>query len=68
MTQLNIFDVQFNIIDAAAWEAQERRRKKRASRWGRDEKEKTFIPGMPTVIPMGLSKVQEEQYLRELLI
>ena len=41
------------------------RRKKRKSRWGGDEKEKAFIPGMPTVIPPGLSKDQERLYLRK---
>jgi len=44
-------------------EREERRAKKRRSRWGGDEKEKTFIPGMPTVLPTNLSKQQEEAYL-----
>ena len=39
------------------------RKKKRRSRWGGDEKEKTFIPGMPTVLPANLTKDQEEAYL-----
>ena len=39
------------------------RRRKRKSRWQGDEKEKTFIPGMPTVLPSNLSKEQEEAYL-----
>jgi len=39
------------------------RKKKRKSRWGGDEKEKTFIPGMPTVLPANLTKDQEEAYL-----
>ena len=39
------------------------RKRKRKSRWGGDEKEKAFIPGMPTVIPPGLSKEQERLYL-----
>merc|ERR1712018_949854 len=39
------------------------RKKKRKSRWGAAEGDKTCIPGMPTVIPSGLSKEQEEAYL-----
>ncbi|KAK7867354.1 hypothetical protein R5R35_008902 [Gryllus longicercus] len=46
----------------------EERRKRRKSRWGGDEKEKTFIPGMPTVLPTNLSKEQEEAYLVQLQI
>lgn len=37
--------------------------RKRRSRWGGDDKEKTFIPGMPTVLPANLTKEQEEAYL-----
>ena len=49
-------------------ESREERRKKRKSRWGGDEGgEKTFIPGMPTMMPQGLSKDQEEAYLRKSL-
>ena len=39
------------------------RKKKRKSRWGADEGEKIFIPGMPTAIPNKMSDQQEEQYL-----
>jgi len=42
--------------------SREERRKKRKSRWT-DEACKTFIPGLPTMIPGGLSKEQEEAYL-----
>ena len=38
------------------------RKKKRKSRWT-DESCKTFIPGLPTMIPTGMSKEQEEAYL-----
>lgn len=38
------------------------RRKKRKSRWT-DESSKTFIPGLPTMIPGGMTKDQEEAYL-----
>ena len=44
------------------------RKRKRRSRWGAAEGEKTCIPGMPTVIPSGLSKEQEEAYLLQLKI
>ncbi len=43
----------------------EGRKRKRKSRWGGDEKEKAFIPGMPTVIPVGLTGEQEQLYLRK---
>ena len=47
-------------------ESREERRKKRKSRWGgADGTEKTFIPGMPTMMPQGLSQDQEEAYLRK---
>ena len=47
-------------------ESREERRKKRKSRWGgADGTEKTFIPGMPTMMPQGLSADQEEAYLRK---
>jgi len=43
-------------------ESREERKKKRKSRWT-DETCKTFIPGLPTMIPTGMSKEQEEAYL-----
>ena len=47
-------------------ESREERRRKRKSRWGgADGAEKTFIPGMPTMMPQGLSADQEEAYLRK---
>jgi len=50
-------------------ESREERRRKRKSRWGGQETtEKTFIPGMPTMMPQGLSKDQEEAYLLQLKI
>ena len=45
----------------------EERKKARKSRWT-DEASKTFIPGLPTLIPAGLSKQQEEIYLLQLKI
>ncbi|XP_064629160.1 uncharacterized protein LOC135488440 [Lineus longissimus] len=44
------------------------RKKKRKSRWAHDEQDKTFIPGMPTVLPQNLSGDQERQYLLHLQI
>ena len=32
------------------------------------EDDKTFIPGMPTMVPMGLTKEQEEAYICKLII
>lgn len=40
-------------------ETKEERAKRRKSRWT-DECQKTFIPGLPTMIPEGLTKTQEE--------
>lgn len=42
------------------------RKRKRKSRWTGGEDDKTFIPGMPTMLPMGLNKEQEEAYLCKL--
>ncbi|CAH0765887.1 unnamed protein product [Bemisia tabaci] len=46
----------------------EERRKKRKSRWGKEETDKIFIPGLPTVLPTNLTKEQEEAYLYQLQI
>ena len=35
-------------------------RRKRKSRWGGGEDDKTFIPGMPTMMPQGLNTQQQE--------
>lgn len=47
----------------ASTEPERKRRKK--SRWGAEETDKTLIPGMPTVLPTNLSKEQEEAYVCE---
>lgn len=39
------------------------RKRLRKSRWGGDESEKVYIPGMPTIIPSNLDKKQEAIYL-----
>ncbi|KXJ74390.1 splicing factor 1 [Aedes albopictus] len=45
----------------------ERRRKKK-SRWAGGDHDKTFIPGMPTILPPGMSQDQQEAYLVQLQI
>lgn len=45
--------------------AAERRARRRRTRWTGSEHDKTFIPGLPTVLPSTLTREQEEQYLRE---
>lgn len=44
-------------------ERERERKRKRKSRWGGDEKEKVFIPGLPTVLPNNLNPQQERAYL-----
>lgn len=44
-------------------ESREERRKRRKTRWGGSEHDKTFIPGMPTVLPTNLTPEQEQAYL-----
>ncbi|XKL67001.1 hypothetical protein PGB90_010421 [Kerria lacca] len=44
------------------------KKKRRKSRWGAEETDKTFIPGLPTVLPTNLSKEQEEAYVLQLQI
>ncbi|XP_055921713.1 splicing factor 1 [Eupeodes corollae] len=41
---------------------------KRKSRWGGTENDKTFIPGMPTILPSTLDPTQQEAYLVQLQI
>uniref|UniRef100_T1HQP0 SF1-HH domain-containing protein n=1 Tax=Rhodnius prolixus TaxID=13249 RepID=T1HQP0_RHOPR len=45
--------------------SREERRKRKKSRWGSDEMDKSFILGMPTVLPTNLTKEQEQAYLRD---
>ncbi|XP_035227096.1 splicing factor 1-like isoform X2 [Stegodyphus dumicola] len=49
-------------------EKERERKRKRRSRWGGDEKEKVFIPGLPTVLPNNLNPQQERAYLLQLQI
>lgn len=44
-------------------EARAERKRKRKSRWAGTESEKTFIPGMPTVLPAGMTPDQQQAYL-----
>ncbi|XP_073993559.1 splicing factor 1 [Rhodnius prolixus] len=48
--------------------SREERRKRKKSRWGSDEMDKSFILGMPTVLPTNLTKEQEQAYLLQLQI
>lgn len=41
------------------------RRRKKKSRWAGGDHDKTFIPGMPTILPPGMSQDQQEAYLGE---
>lgn len=56
----------FNLC-LAKEERDERRARRRKSRWGGGEHDKTFIPGMPTILPSTLNKEQEEAYLCKLI-
>ncbi|XP_044262618.1 splicing factor 1 [Tribolium madens] len=44
------------------------RKRKKRSRWAGGEHDKIFIPGMPTILPSGLDKNQEQAYLLQLQI
>uniref|UniRef100_A0A6B2EJ67 Branchpoint-bridging protein n=1 Tax=Phlebotomus kandelakii TaxID=1109342 RepID=A0A6B2EJ67_9DIPT len=48
--------------------AAEERKRKRKSRWAGGDHDKTFIPGMPTILPATLSADQQEAYLVQLQI
>lgn len=49
-----------------SWEKFGITKKKRRSRWTTDtEADKMVLNGLPVVVPSGLSKEQEEQYLRK---
>ena len=49
--------------NASADAARAERKRRRKSRWAGGDDDKTFIPGMPTMMPPGLTKEQEEAYL-----
>ncbi|KAF8787325.1 Splicing factor 1 like protein [Argiope bruennichi] len=57
-----------NNNDKSESEREKERKRKRRSRWGGDEKEKVFIPGLPTVLPNNLNPQQERAYLLQLQI
>ncbi|XP_055585088.1 splicing factor 1 [Uranotaenia lowii] len=44
------------------------RAQKKKSRWGGGDHDKTFIPGMPTILPAGMTQDQQEAYLVQLQI
>lgn len=58
--------IEFDFVFLASAESERKRRRK--SRWGAEETDKTFIPGMPTVLPTNLSKEQEEAYVCEYIL
>ncbi|XP_022176282.1 splicing factor 1 [Myzus persicae] len=60
-------DSSLNKRESSGSDANDRKRKKK-SRWGGSDLEKTFIPGMPTVLPHNLTKEQEEAYILQLQI
>ena len=43
------------------------RKKRKKTRWSGSEHDKTFIPGMPTVLPTNLTPDQERAYLCKFL-
>lgn len=43
------------------------RKKRKKTRWSGSEHDKTFIPGMPTVLPTNLTPEQERAYLCKFL-
>uniref|UniRef100_A0A2M4AER0 Branchpoint-bridging protein n=1 Tax=Anopheles triannulatus TaxID=58253 RepID=A0A2M4AER0_9DIPT len=54
--------------NASGGESDASRRRRKKSRWAGGDQEKTFIPGMPTVIPSTLTPDQQEAYLVQLQI
>lgn len=44
-------------------DGQRRRRKNKKSRWAGTDNDKTFIPGMPTILPAGMTPDQQQAYL-----
>uniref|UniRef100_A0A2M4CH87 Branchpoint-bridging protein n=1 Tax=Anopheles darlingi TaxID=43151 RepID=A0A2M4CH87_ANODA len=54
--------------NASGGESDAARRRRKKSRWAGGDQEKTFIPGMPTVIPSTLTPDQQEAYLVQLQI
>ena len=61
------FDLDYFAGDIKEKESKEERRKRRKTRWGGNEHDKTFIPGMPTVLPTNLTPDQERAYLCKLI-
>ena len=52
-----------DVSDDDSWSGPDTKKKKRRSRWADNEVEKSIMSGLPTTIPQGLTKEQEEQYL-----
>lgn len=43
------------------------KKRKKKSRWAGGDNEKIFIPGMPTILPAGMTQDQQEAYLGKFL-
>uniref|UniRef100_A0A182JAJ5 Branchpoint-bridging protein n=2 Tax=Anopheles atroparvus TaxID=41427 RepID=A0A182JAJ5_ANOAO len=54
--------------NSSGGEGEAARKRKRKSRWAGGDHDKTFIPGMPTVLPSTLTPDQQEAYLVQLQI
>lgn len=52
-----------NVRHSSDGTEREARQRKKRSRWGGSENDKTFIPGMPTILPPSLDSHQQEAYL-----
>ena len=63
---MSCLDLVFDQPPPGKEESREERRKKRKSRW-EAETDKVVIPGMPTMIPPGLTPDQEKIYVCEFL-
>lgn len=44
-------------------EDEEGRKRRKRSRWAGTDNDKTFIPGMPTILPAGMTPDQQQAYL-----
>jgi len=69
---MNFICVVSSLLDLDAdsgWEKFGSQTKKRKSRWATEnESDKTILNGLPTTVPAGLTKEQEDQYLCESLV
>ena len=59
----NLFPSKITDSRDSGAESEPRRKKKRSSRWGDTESDKSVIPGMPSILPSNLTKEQEKAYI-----